>query len=492
MQIVRPYDLAMHDNQGTDHESLRKELAALRAETNRRKWEDDALRSIVSGVLAATGEHFFRSLVLHLADLFKVEFVYIAELLRESESILQTLASCAHGRIERNYHFDFTGTPCESVVGKSLCLYPERVSEKFPADHWLSENKIESYIGIPLRHSSGSPLGIIAMLGTAPIPNPDMAESLLQIFAPLVSAEIEREHAQRSLADSEMRFRELLEAVFEGVLIYVEDRIVETNPALATMFGYSEQELVGRSILDLIAPEYHDEFSRCQGDREDMPCEFHAVRKDGSGFFIEAVRRWTGYGDRRARVMAVRDITERKTAEQWATYMATHDPLTALPNRTMFYDRLQQALRQNERTGKSVALHYIDLIDFKNVNDTLGHAAGDEVLRNVAARLSECVRKSDTIARLGGDEFAVIQTNVVGPEQAALLAGRMLNAIGRVQRVSERQLSVSASIGISLSPQDSIDKDALILNADHAMYRAKRAKRGRYEFFDSALDVVRD
>ena len=186
----------------------------------------------------------------------------------------------------------------------------------------------------------------------------------------------------------------------------------------------------------------------------------------------------------------VRDVTETQLARQQLEFMAHHDLLTHLPNRSLFNDRLQEALLRAKRRGTHVALLFFDLDGFKQVNDTLGHQTGDRLLQWVAQRARSAVRDMDTVARLGGDEFAVLVEDIDTPIGAAAVAQRLLESLGQPYVDGEQPIPTSASIGISLYPTDGLDPDSLLKAADLAMYRAKAAGRNRYEFFASDLGAT--
>jgi diguanylate cyclase (GGDEF)-like protein len=177
------------------------------------------------------------------------------------------------------------------------------------------------------------------------------------------------------------------------------------------------------------------------------------------------------------------DITLQKELEQQLAYQAFHDPLTDLPNRALFADRLQHALARAERHHGLLAVLFIDLDDFKVVNDSLGHEAGDELLRVVATRLHASLRAGDTAARFGGDEFTVLLEDLVQPEETAIVATRLVAELATPVTVREREFVISASVGIALSYDGDLPADELLRQADVAMYRAKAAGKGRCELF---------
>ncbi len=200
-----------------------------------------------------------------------------------------------------------------------------------------------------------------------------------------------------------------------------------------------------------------------------------AIRPDGDG--------------PRAALSLVEDITPRVQALEEVRRLAQHDSLTGLPNRRLFRDRLEQALAAARKSdGGRAALLMIDLDHFKPVNDTLGHAAGDELLRAAARRLAGEVRAGDTIARLGGDEFAVVQATVREPGDAAALAGRLVAALRLPFAIDGQAVRVGATVGVAMFPDDAEDAEALLRRADRALYRAKADGRGRHRSFSRALD----
>ena len=181
------------------------------------------------------------------------------------------------------------------------------------------------------------------------------------------------------------------------------------------------------------------------------------------------------------------EITDRKLADSKIQYLAHHDALTGLPNRALFHDRMELAMAHAERNQGRAAILLLDLDNFKHVNDALGHATGDILLRDVAGRLKECVRAVDTVARLGGDEFVIIQAGIETGEQAVILAERIRAAITKPFAIEGHDIHTGTSIGITIYPDDSVDSAQVLKNADMALYRAKARERGTYEFYSREL-----
>ncbi len=219
--------------------------------------------------------------------------------------------------------------------------------------------------------------------------------------------------------------------------------------------------------------------------------ELRVVFEDGASLdmLISAATVRDAAGRPTGAVGAAVDITGRKRTEERIKHLAHHDQLTGLPNRVLLQDRLRQALALAQRGGSQVGVMLLDLDSFKDLNDTLGHPAGDWLLRAVAERLAAAVRPSDTLARLGGDEFAVVQPGLEGPEGAAALAQRLIDTLAAPFALEAQEVHVSASVGVAVFPEDSEHADGLVRKADLALYRAKQEGRGRSRFFEPMMDA---
>jgi diguanylate cyclase (GGDEF)-like protein/PAS domain S-box-containing protein len=299
------------------------------------------------------------------------------------------------------------------------------------------------------------------------------------------------------LAASETRFRQLTDATFEGIVMYVGGKVVDANGAMAKLMGVPYEALVGRPVMSLVTDTSGPMLRKYIETQIDSACEIELKRDDGGLVPAEVLTRSfvggdgaSASGESDTKVLAVRDISERKEAEERIRHMAHHDALTGLPNRRMFVDRLHQVLARSKRDGTTVAVLCLDLDRFKHVNDLGGHAAGDELLRQVALRLNDSIRTEDTAARLGGDEFAVIQVGVAHPDGPGIMAERLVKAISKPFDLGAgQQTMIGTSVGIALYPGDGEEGEDLVRAADTALYRAKEAGRGTFRFFEAQMDV---
>lgn len=296
---------------------------------------------------------------------------------------------------------------------------------------------------------------------------------------------------------SEERLRQtarLFESTAEGMVITDADtRILAVNRAFTNITGYTEAEALGETPRLLKSGRhdhgfYRDMWTALAGIGQ-WRGEIWNRRKNGEVYpELLTVSAVADPGGQISHYVAVfTDITPLKNNEKSLEHLAHHDPLTGLPNRALFRVRLEHGLQRAQRNKGQLALLFLDLDRFKNLNDALGHSAGDELLRAVARDLADMVRAGDTIARLGGDEFIVIMEDLTDPHNAAVVARKLLERFAQPFRIGDSQLYVTASIGIGVYPADGEDADTLVRHADIAMYQAKNQGRNTYQFFESAM-----
>jgi ammonium transporter, Amt family len=291
----------------------------------------------------------------------------------------------------------------------------------------------------------------------------------------------------RKLSDE--RYRELFERASEAIFVLsTEGEVTAINRAGEKLTGYRRDELVGMQLFDLIAPENveraRETFQRRLDGVKNEVAEYQMISKTGTRVFVEVSGHLVEQDGTALGIEAIaRDTSERHAFEQKLLYDATHDALTGLPNRTLFHDRLRQALARATRSGSRVAVMLLDLDEFKRVNDSLGHAVGDELLVGLAPRLQRELRGSDSVARLGGDEFAFVFEDITREQDLISMAQRLLAAVTDPRDHSQ---PVTASLGITIAEPSDTAETALS-NADTAMYKAKKAGPGGFEIYDETM-----
>ncbi len=291
-------------------------------------------------------------------------------------------------------------------------------------------------------------------------------------------------NTQLELRESEERYRHVVELSPDGILVHSEDRIAYVNGACIKLFGATTAgQLVGKPVLDL---KQSDERNGAAGTTPTL--ERKVYRIDGTPVNVEVTAAAFVYRGKPAVLVVLRDITERKKTEDQLSHLAQYDSLTGLPNRNLFLDRLSLAAARAKRSGQMFALMHLDLDRFKEINDSLGHPAGDVVLQAIAELLKKSTRGVDTVARLGGDEFTIIVEGVTDIAQATTVAEKIKHIFDDPIALEGREIFVTASIGIILFPRDAEEINTLLQAAEVAMYRAKAEGRNTYEFYAPAMD----
>ena len=318
-------------------------------------------------------------------------------------------------------------------------------------------------------------------------------------------AQLRRSHeaaarqAELRLRESEERFRKLFEDTVQAVLLVEEGRCIAANQAALKMHGMERPEqLLGRTRSEL-SPAFQPDgqLSAIKAEQlrqlafEQGACEFEWTfqRPDGQTFIAQQVVTLIQQGGKALLHIAGSDITEQQKTRAQVEFLAYHDGLTGLPNRLLGQQRLQQEIQRARQQDQGLAVLYMDMDKFKYVNDSYGHAVGDAMLRSVAQRLLQSLRTRDMVCRLSGDEFMVVLPEVQAGQQVASLCQRMLDALAAPFEVEGLQLYASFSIGVAQFPQDGSDSETLMLNADTALYEAKKAGQKRYRFFEPDMNV---
>jgi diguanylate cyclase (GGDEF)-like protein/PAS domain S-box-containing protein len=290
----------------------------------------------------------------------------------------------------------------------------------------------------------------------------------------------ERDQIEEALRDSTDQYRILVDTMNDGLATQDETgKLTYFNDKLCEMWGYSREELTDRPITQFLDKGNQAIFSQqlekqMAGQTTTFEIEWIAKHRNKLSSIVSTRPTFDSHGVYDGSFIIITDIRERKHTEQELLYLATHDPLTDLPNRQLFNDRLDHALSMALRNNLHLAIMFLDLDDFKWINDNFGHDKGDKLLKAVAARLRGCVRESDTIARLGGDEFSLILERIPDPIE------KIMRELSHPHRFNGYEKRVTASIGISFYPEDGDTGDILLQKADEAMYQVKRKGKNNY------------
>jgi diguanylate cyclase (GGDEF)-like protein/PAS domain S-box-containing protein len=342
----------------------------------------------------------------------------------------------------------------------------------------------------PILSSSGQVLGILSIYRNR-IGEPNDAQiRLIEQMGKLISITLERKLDEESMRLSATVFQTSSEAI---VITNEKNRIIAVNPAFTEITQYTPEEVIGHDPKLLSSGNqnstFYQEMWQAIIATGKWNGEIFNRRKNGD-VYAEWLNISTVYDENRQvqqRIAIFSDITEKKRSEAIIWEQANFDSLTELPNRRLFHDRLAQELKRAERDSLPLALMFIDLDHFKEVNDTLGHESGDLLLQDAARRIAKCVREADTLARLGGDEFTVILPGLTDTERLENIAENIIFTLSTPFQIGESTVYVSASIGITIYPTDATDISSLLKNADQAMYVAKSQGRNRFSYFTTSM-----
>jgi diguanylate cyclase (GGDEF)-like protein/PAS domain S-box-containing protein len=314
-------------------------------------------------------------------------------------------------------------------------------------------------------------------------PQHDADGRVLGLFV-LISDLTRHRSAERAMIESEERLAKFMQASVEGILFHTEGRIADANPAICELLGSTLHELLGRRVLDLVAPEQRSRVAHVAAAGKEVTYETALMHRDGGRLPVEFIERSCLQQGLHMRMTIVRDVRDRHATQARLHYLAHHDPLTGLPNRAAFLAQLEHLMVAARAAGTQLALLFIDLDHFERVNDSVGHTAGDALLKTVARRIGDQVRSTDRLARFGGDEFMVLLPGVRDPADVIHVANKLLTAVSAPLSIEGRPISVTPSLGIALYPRDGGTPDVLIKHADAAMHVAKSRGRATYAIFE--------
>jgi diguanylate cyclase (GGDEF)-like protein/PAS domain S-box-containing protein len=386
----------------------------------------------------------------------------------------------------------------EAALARNLLIFADLWQEKRFAEETLGRSGIRFFAGAPLVASDGTPIGALSVMDRAPRELGTIEREELLRLAQWASRELDiadgadvltrrpgaNAAAPKPASTVEPGFRGLVERSSVGIFVVQKGRFQYANPEFAAILGYSRDEILALETVDAtIAPEDRpgvlERFERPV--RAAQPLSYRALKKDGAVVEVEVHPAAMEFGGATAFLGALVDASHRRRSEAQIVEQAYVDPLTKLPNRTRFVDRLELALAQARRYSRRLAVVYVDVDDFKFINDNWGHSVGDMLLQSLALRLKRNLREVDTVARIGGDEFVVLMPDLRQTEDMSAVAQKLLGVIGSPFNLDGRTIQLTSSIGIAAYPDDGDEAEALLQNADAAMYRAKAIGRNNYQ-----------
>jgi diguanylate cyclase (GGDEF)-like protein/PAS domain S-box-containing protein len=446
----------------------------------------EALHAVAEGAIRCTGEPFFKSLSLSLARILETRYAMVALLVFERDRTARTLGWCCDGKTLENVSYSLVGTPCHGVAEGQICYYPQDVQRQFPEDRMHAGLGLQSYMGVPLCDSEGRVLGIMSVFCDRPMQQREHYLGVFQIFAVRAAAELQRHQTETALRRIEERYALAASGSCGGVWDWdIESGGVSYSPRFLELIGYTAAEFPGlfhtweQKIHPEDLPRVQAELENHLVRRQPFRVEHRILAKSGEYRWFECRGQalWRESDEPYRMAGSILDIHERKQTHAYAL----HDVLTGLPNRALLMDRFAQAVAHSTRTRGKLALAFVDLDNFKQINDTQGHEAGDRVLMALAKRLSQTVRESDTVARWGGDEMILLLPGIQGQNVRTVceqLKDRVQN-----QLTMEDGIFVTMSMGVAIFPDDAEEPEQLLQTADAALLLAKKRARNEVILF---------
>ena len=473
-------------------------IMSLRARKEQQQLQASVLK-MAAAVSASTGTEFFVQLARNMSEALGAQVGCVGRLLpcQEGEKQrLMTLALVINDALVPNIEYEMEHTPSATLLTQRQHVVTHDLAAQYPLSPIVGQLQAQGYAGQQLYDSSGNPTGVIFVLFRQRLTHTDFVSNTLQIFATRASAEIERQSA-----DAHIRHQaSLLDKAQDAIVVRdLHNRVTFWNKSAERLYGRPRDEALGQSIEALLYRDPGDFQMATHTVLDKGEWAGEIVQYDQSGQAIDMEGRWTlvpGQDSEPGSILEINtDIRQRKATDREIQRLAFYDTLTGLPNRMLLLDRMQQALGNAQRHHQAGALLFIDLDNFKTLNDTLGHDKGDLLLQQVAQRLNTCVRSVDTVARLGGDEFVVMLEGLdTHPENLAMEARRVgekvLAALSAPYALAGYQYRSTPSIGVApfLGTQTSVLD--LLKQADLAMYQAKTAGRSTLRFYNPQMQAV--
>ncbi|MCZ6579794.1 MAG: EAL domain-containing protein, partial [Gammaproteobacteria bacterium] len=453
------------------------------------------LEFLIEGTFGSTGDTFFYSLARELSQFLSIDAVLVASCEDREQGNFTTLAYWCDGSYIMNQNISVLNSPCEDING--LCYLETSASELYPESSLLTAQfKVAGFFAIRLLDSSGNPVGLLAGMHRSALRLGKDKLDIIKHFSARAAAELERKLAASDILSAKERAQVTLHSIGDAVITTDSaGRIDYMNPVAETLTGWRYHQVMGMSLEavlhledDITGEVIPDPALRCLSEKRIVSPKSDnvLVARNGERYSIQgsAGPMLDSKGDCIGVVLVFKDVTDSHRLQKLMVHKATHDPLTGLVNRSEFEHRLKQALQSTKEYENTHALLYLDLDQFKVVNDAAGHVAGDELLKQVCTLLTNQLRGRDTLGRLGGDEFSVLLENCP-LSKASKVAQILIDVIREYRFVwDEKTYQVGVSIGIVPITAESTSTAELMARADQACYSAKDLGRGRAHVYD--------
>ena len=480
-------------------------ITSLRAQQAQQRMQASVLK-VAAAVSASTDTdtEFFAQLASNMVDAVGGQGGCVLRVLPGAQGEAARTVSVAavlDGNLLARDEYALDSTPSHRLLTQPQYVVTDKVQQQYPKAPMLRHVDAQAYVGQQLCDANGAVVGIVFVLFRQAIYEVDFITSTLQIFASRAAAEIQRQHADERIRHQASLLDQAQDAIFVRDM---DNRIIFWNKGAERVYGWTQQEALGQTVSALLRnnSEAFDTAYQAVRAHGEWTGEITKYHRDGRPIDIES--RWTlvrpdggnlHRGDSHSILSIDTDISQRKANEREIQRLAFYDALTGLPNRMLLTDRMEQALANARSRQQGGALLFIDLDNFKTLNDTLGHDKGDLLLQQVAQRLTTCVRSMDTVARLGGDEFVVMIEEInAQPEALALYARnvgeKILTVLAAPYALAGYQYRSTPSIGIAPFTGTHASVGELLKQADLAMYQAKTAGRHTLRFFDPQIQVL--
>lgn len=464
----------------------------LEKEMQQQKKLTDSLKTLLSNIDHAADEDFFSRCAQALTVTYKTQYAIIGLFANSKKDSITTLAVWANGRIGDNFTYALKGSPCADVLDHSLEIISQDAAKCYPEDKLLASMNIESYFGAPLKTATGNIIGMMAVMDTQPLFVDNTVKSILGLFANKVAIEVHRREITEELELAASVFKESLEAI---MICDSQADIVRVNPEFTKITGFSLNELKGKKPSIIKSGRHSDDFYAniwtCINENGVWQGEITNKRKNGECFvswqIIKAVK--DSAGNIQQYMSIFTDITEKKKAEEHIFQLAHNDLITQLPNRAAFHKLLNNSIATAAHSTYRLAVMFIDLDHFKLINDTSGHPVGDELLQQVALRFKNIIGPNDIISRFGGDEFTVLLPCIESTEEVSAVANKILDSLLSPFTLLSCEVTISASIGVGIYPDNAKDASSLLSCADNAMYSAKDSGRASCHFYTEQMQI---